>query len=260
MSLERNELKTAIDEKQFKKKYLLKLLASPLCLFPFLVGATDLILLWAFSIWSGAALFAGIAGILGAVGVFLTRLVTNNRTLTKEVLVSIQQDALRERDKNLDALDRRLSADGDPRTESCLRDLRTLAQAFEKGRSWTGALNDRSTIDILSGVDQLFKRSVRSLEKTLELRSTAAQMINKAARKPILQERERIIIEVAKSIQQLGKVLASIKTLELGDGSRESELANIRSELDQSMEVAKKVKERMNSLEREINTINNVKT
>lgn len=245
------DAKIDFNKADFRKKYLLKLLASPICLFPFLAGVTDLLVLWTFSIGSGIALFAGIAGMLAGLGIFFTRLVAGSGSLVKDVLAGIQQEALAEREKALDNLDNRLVADGDPRTESSLRDLRTLAAAFEKGRSWTGALKTSSTVDILSGVNQLFQQCVVSLEKTLELGYTAAQMTTKTAREPILKERERIITEVSESIRQLGGVLASIQALETDGTAHDSELADIRRELDQNLEVAKKVKERMESLEKE---------
>jgi hypothetical protein len=244
--------KATVNQSKFRKKYFLKLLSRPMCLFPFLTGVTDLLLLWAFSIPSGIGIFAGIAGILGAVGYFLTNLVTGNRSLTQNVLESLQKEAMMAREKALDELDSRLAADGDPRTESSLRDLRTMAKAFEKGKSWAGALNSPATIDILSGVDQLFKQCVFSLEKTLDLGYTASQMATTAARKPILIQRERIIREVAESIRKLGNVLANIQLLKMDEASQESDLAVIRKELDQSLEVARKVKKRMKSLENEV--------
>lgn len=239
------------DNDRFRKKVFLKLAADPFFLVPFLAGVTDLLTLWTFTLGSGIALFAGIAAILGAAGYFFTRLVLGKRSLAKEALESLQQEARAEREKKLDDLDRRLSVDGDPRTETCLRDLRALATAFEEGRSAMSALNTGSTVDILAGVDQLFSRCVLSLEKTLELGYTAERMTSAAAREPILQERERIIAEVMKTIPQLGHMLAAIQALELDGSTRDSELANIRRELDQSLEVAKKVKERMQSMEKE---------
>ncbi|HIJ40588.1 MAG TPA: hypothetical protein HPP90_05860 [Deltaproteobacteria bacterium] len=237
---------------KFKKKYFLKLLSSPLTLFPFLAGVTDLAVLWAFSIPSGIGIFAGIACVLGAAGYFLTNLFTGNRSLAENVLESLQREAMAEREKALDELDARLSADGDPRTEACLRDLRTMAKAFEEGKSWSGVLNSPATIDILSGVDQLFKQCVFSLENTLDLSYTASRMTTVAARDPILARREGIIEEVAESIHKLGNVLASIQLMGLDEASRESDLAGIRKELDQNLEVAGKVKQRMMALENEV--------
>ncbi len=244
--------KAAVTRSKFRKKFFLKLLSRPLCLFPFLTGVTDLLILWAFSIPSGIGIFAGIACVLGAVGYFLTNLVAGNPSLTQNVLETLQRETMVDREKALDELDARLAADGDPRTENSLRDLRAMARAFEKGKSWSGVLNSPATLDILSGVDQLFKQCVFSLENTLDLRYTASEMATAVARNPILAKRERIIEEVAESISKLGNVLANIQLLGMDDTSRESDLARIRKELDQNLEVARKVKQRMRTLENEV--------
>ncbi|MDO9262698.1 MAG: hypothetical protein Q7U02_01950, partial [Desulfosalsimonadaceae bacterium] len=145
--------KATVNKSKFRKKYFLKLLSRPLFLFPFLTGLTDLLILWAFSIPSGIGIFAGITGLLGSVGYFLTNIVTGNRSLSENVLESLQREAMAERENTLDELGRRLAADGDHRTESRLRDLRTMARAFENEKSWAGSLSSPATIDILSGVD-----------------------------------------------------------------------------------------------------------
>ncbi len=243
--------KAFLDQDRFRKKVLLKLAADPFFLAPFVVGVTDLLALWTFNLDSGLAVFAGIVAILAAVGYFFTRLMLGKKSLATEALESLQKEARAERDKRLDELDRRLAADGDPRTEICLRDLRALASAFEESRDAMIARANGATTEILGGVEQLFQRCVHSLEKSLELGYTAERMTSKSARQPILQERERIIAEVMQTIPQLGHVLASIQALEVNGSSRASDLAAIRTELDQSLEVAKKVKERMQSMEKE---------
>lgn len=247
---------TALEESRVKQKYLLKLLSHPLCLFPFLAGLTDLLVLWAFDIWSGPALFAGLAAILGSLGLFFTRLVVGDNTLARQVIQTVQREVLVEREKRLDDLDRRLcEADNDPRPERYLRDLRALAKAFEQGEVWKNVLSGHPSIDILAGVDKLFKECVISLEKTLDLGYASAQTATEAARKPILQQRERIITDVAKSIQQLGTVLAGIQSLESKvENQQGSELAAIRRELNQSLEVARKVKERISLLDKDLET------
>lgn len=248
--------KTALDESQVRKKYLLKLLSNPFSLLPFLAGLTDLLVLWTFDIRSGPALFAGLAFILGSLGIFVTRLVMGDSTLARQVIQTVQQEALVEREKQLDDLDHRLcQADTDPRPEKYLRDLRALAKAFEQSNAWEKSLSGRPSIDILAGVDKLFKECVISLEKTLDLGYASAQTATEAARKPILQQRERIIADVAKSIQQLGIVLAGIQSLGAKEEvQQESELATIRRELNQSLEVARKVKERISLLDKDFET------
>ena len=241
-----------MDESSFRQKYLTKLMASPFCLVPFLAGITDLLVLWTFSIQSGLGIFAGITGILGAVGIFLTRLLTGDQSVGKDVLDSMEKEALKAREQALDELDLKLTGDGDPRTETCLRDLRVLAQAFTKNNTKTESIISGATLDIFSGVEQLFMHCIHSLEKTLTLWYTADQMTTEEARYPILEQREHIIHEVSESILYLGKILAGIQTLDTTAATHSADLERIRSELNQSLEVAKRVKSRMDSLNQDI--------
>ena len=245
---------SVMSRSKFNKKVLLKLLASPITILPFLAGVTDLLALWALEIDSGIATFAGLACILGSVGIFASRFLLGGKTLDREVLESLEQEAHAKREKALDVLDRKLTADGDPRTERCLRDLRTLTKRFREGRSWAGTLSSRATFDILTGVDRLLDRSVYSLEETLKLWHTARDISLPDARKPILEKREAIIEEVGKSIEHLGRVLAGVQSLGGETEADTSELARIRNELDASLAVARRVEDRMQALDRELHT------
>ena len=217
-----------------------------------MAGATDLLAVWALNLDSGLLTFAGLACILGSLGILASRLLMGNKSLDRKILETLEQEALEEREKALDKLDRELSEDGDTRTEKSLRDLRTLTKRFQEGKAWTSTLSSRSTFDILSGVDRLFNRSVLSLEHTLKLWKTAQEITTPEARKPIVEKREVIIEEVGKSIEHLSKILAGVQSLGKGADYDTSELAHIRKELDSSLEVARRVEERMQSLEQKL--------
>jgi hypothetical protein len=238
--------------KSLRKRVLRKLLSSPGVLFLFLAGVTDLAVLWGFNIDSGLGVFAGLACILGAAGYFLSKWLLGGDKLAKEVIEEMKEEAREKNERDLDELEKRLCEDGDPRTEKNLRDLRELTRAFHESREGSLSLSSKASFEILSGVEQLFGRCVLSLEKTLQLWHTAQRMSRPEAREPILDQRERIIEDVDKSIRQMGKLLAEIQCLGIEKNSEESELARIRKELNQSLEVAKKVEERMQSLDREI--------
>lgn len=240
-----------LNRSKFTKKLILRLFSSPLTLVPVLAGFTDLLVLWTFNLNSGMGIFAGLAGILGGLGIFLSRLFLDDR-VRKETLEAFENDAERGREQRLDALDQRLCADDDPRTEACLRDLRELAKAFQQGFSWRDTLNSRATLDILAGVEQIFTQCVHSLEKTLDLWYSARKMHTSEARRAILDQRERILEDVTESIRELGKILVGIQGIGTEGKTGFSELARIRAELDRSLEVAKRVNRRMLALDKEI--------
>lgn len=239
------------DRDRFRKKYLLGLAAHPLTVVPFVTGVTALLAAWSLSLDVGVAVFAALACLLGASGTFLTRLVMGDERLSRRVIAEMQAEAAREHAARLDALDRALVEDGDPRTENCLRDLRALEKAFRELPAGGGAANTRDAFDIASGVEELFSRSVLSLEKTLELWRIARDMISDDGRRPVLAQRESIVDDVRKSIAQLGEVLVGVERLTAG-AQPGFQLARLREDLDARLAVARRVEERMRSLEHDI--------
>ena len=233
-----------VDKKRFRKKFLLGLLSSPLVLGPLVVGLTLLLTAWTFSLRSSVLVLGGLAGVLGAVGMAVTRGLFQDRRLAEAAVGELQREAQEQTDRELDDLDHRLVEDGDQRTEDLFRDLRALAQAFRDGQTWASEVNPRSAFDILAGVDELFAGCVRALQQTLELWRAAEKMATPAAAEPIRAQRERIIQDVRQSIGQLGRLLAGLQGFRSG-AQADSELARLRAELDQSLDVARRVEQRM---------------
>ncbi|MEE8410813.1 MAG: hypothetical protein V3T05_14530 [Myxococcota bacterium] len=188
--------------------------------------------------------FVGIAGTLGGVGAFLTRLVTGDEGNAKAALAELEGELQEEREETLDHLEARLSADDDPRDEKLLRDLRSLTAAFRDRDLWPTGMTTLSAFDIVSGVEQLFQGCVASLEHELVLVGLAAKMGTPEAREPIIAERERILGEVGASIEKLSGIFAGMQKLRSSSGP-DTELTRIREELDQSLEVAARVEARL---------------
>ena len=241
-----------LDHAHFRSKLFWRLLASPWTLLPFLAGFTDLAALWTFNLPSPPAVFAGIACLLGSLGIVATRFLLGSETEARKIYTEIEEETRRAEEARLDDLDQRLVADQDPRTEGCLRDLRALLKTFQEGGLPAGNLNPSSTLDLSTKMDQLFRRCVLSLEKTLELWYTADRMTTTGAKKPILEERERILHDVMDSVRDLGRITAQLQRLGTGEEGQDPELVRIRGDLDQSLAVAKSVEKRMQELEREI--------
>ena len=241
------------DERKLRRRILLKLASSPATLLPFMAGITAMAGSWALDVRPGVGLFAGLAGVLAAAGTFFTRLLVGGEQAAKDALEEIREEGAKEREAALDELDARLSADGDPRTERALRDLRTFAKTFSDGNVWSRGVNSRSAYDITEGVTHLFDRSVKSLEQSLQLWHTARQMNTPEARKPIVAQRERIIREVGQSIVHLGQIMVELQNLGAAENAPAG-LARVRGELERSLAFARSVDEKVQSLDREYDT------
>ena len=237
-----------MNEGQIRRRIFLRLLGHPLVIAPSVLGATAWTAIWALSLPSGLGLFAGLAGILGSAGVYLTRLILDDGKTARDVLADEELGEQRAAQAVLDDLDRRLvAADSDPRPETALRDMRALLRAFDEFAGKTDSLNAPAVIEVRSPVQQIFNQTVRSLEQTLRLGDTAKQLSMAAARTPLLQQRENIIADVEACTKQLGDTVAALQTL--GSSARSNnELSRLRDELDQSLQIASRVEDRLNSL------------
>jgi hypothetical protein len=239
-----------LEKRDLRNKILLRLLTSPWTLAPFVLGSTLLAGALAFSAKPGMMVLAGLAGVLGGIGTFFTRFMLGAEKITRNSIAELQRESLDERERRMDELDRRLVSDEDPRTESALRDLRALEKAYSDLGGWGAKLDSASRFDIVSGVQDLYDNSADSLETAQQLWETASRLRTEEARQPILERREEIIADVRESIDQLSRLMVGIQ--QLGEARESgSELARIRSQLDENLTVAKSVQEKMRSWQRD---------
>ena len=237
-----------MDKKKYRKRLLLELCTRPLTLLPAVGGTSLLIGSWALGQSIGPLPFMGLLGVLAGIGTFMSSVLTGGGKTAKKVAEEMKSEEQALRQQALDDLEQRLMEDGDPRTEQALRDLRELAQSLAQEEVWSSLLSTHSGFAILSDVDRLFETSVSYLEKTLEIWHTAQGIQQPRVRETLLEQRTHLIREVQGSVDHLGDVLTHMQTLRTGAGSR-SDLQQLRDELDQNLEIARRVDERMTAWE-----------
>lgn len=240
-----------MDRSGLRKKVLLDLLTSPWTLVPAAVGLSSFIVGWALS--QGLALFPllGFGGLLAGVGSFFTQWILRGDDVTRKAYKELEQEAVAEREAELDDLDRRLQRDKDPRTEQTLRELRDVYSGFKGDRTWSEQLDAKAAFEIASRVERLFRECVHSLGRSYELWETAEKMRTEGFREKVLNEREQLLDEISQSLSQLAGTIDNVRALALKKGETEK-LNRIRHELDESLEVAKRVEERMRGLEADL--------
>ncbi len=205
---------------------------------------------WAFNWRVDVGVMAFLVGVCGSVGMFLTKLLVGGEQYAKKAIKETQKEATESRERALDNLEKRLEADNDKRTEAALRDLRALETALHD-LDETGAisLSPPAVVEIMADTAQLFDQCVVHLEKTLALWETAHQMRTKAARQPILDNREKILVEIFQCVREMGKTLVDVQ--QLGADSNGEKLASVRGELEQNLAVARQVDARIRDFEDE---------
>jgi len=236
------------DPKELRRKVLFRALGSFTVLGPLLFGLTALTATWALQFDVGIGLFAGLAGILGAAGVMVTKLLVRGEDLSHETIKEMARRKRRDRERQLDILDRRLTkADRDPRPEVALRDLRALLQALENSESNAGQINLGAVVEIHSSAQTLFSHCVQSLRQTAEIWETARHLHAPEAKNALLRQREQLISEVQAVVRQLSQAVVGLCQMDRSAGSAR-DLGRLRDELDQSLLVARNVEERVRNL------------
>jgi len=229
---------------EIKRKVYLDIFASPGTLLPVAAGLTALIGSWAVD---GNAIlnFAGVAGLLTGLGVLATRLILGLDQITQRAYEHVVDRQRRQQEDSLERLHTRLLTDEDPRTQTCLQELRhvygRLQEQVAQGRVNAAAYS------VIEGVDQIFQTTVAQLEHSVELWETAKTMRG-SARQKVLQQRDDIVREICLTVDHVGQTMQRFE--EMTTHKNRSELARLREELDQSIQVARQVERRTDELTR----------
>lgn len=228
-----------------KRKVLLDLFVNPSTIIPVVGGLTLLIGSWATG-GHPVADFAGVAGVLGGMGLMVTRWIYGLESITERAHEFVQERFRHQREESLQRLDEQLSQDSDPRPERCLRDLRRLHQTFQERVTQK---HSPTGWEILEKVDRLFAVCVEHLQQTHRLWETS-QTVRGTARDNLLQERELLIEEAIATVRHLSDAVQRYEALAFQ--KKRSDLSSLRNELDESLRAARAAEERLSHLDQEI--------
>lgn len=228
-----------------KKKVLLDLFVSPWTVVPIVGGLSAFLLSWGLDGVTALNL-AGLVGVMAGAGIQATRLIFGLEDITADAEKYLREQEAAEETAELDALERRLRKDGDPRTEKCLHNLRVMRAALRSDAEEDGS---PPVLAMKSKVEELYEESVGQLERSFDLWFRARQLPKKAAG-PLLEKRRAAVDEVVETINHLAKTIADYHQSRVK--KREGGLARLREELDQTVEMARRAEERIDALGREV--------
>ena len=227
---------------EVKKKVYLDVFASPGTILPVAGGLTALIASWAMG-GNPAMNFAGVAGVVTGIGVLATRIILGLDRITERAYDHVVHRQQREQERALEHLHKRLLNDNDPRTHTCLTELRHLYSRL-KEKVDAGKVN-ASSYDVIQGVDDLFQTCVTQLEHSVDLWETASTMMG-PARNDMLRQRDELVDEICETVVHLGRTVDKFHAVTTNKNRKE--LARLRKELDRSMDVAREVERRTDQL------------
>lgn len=223
-----------------KKKVLLDLFVSPWVIVPMVGGLSAWMLSWGMD-GSTTLNMIGLAGVLAGIGIQASRLIFGIEDLTKKAHTYVTEQEKLEQEQKLDQLMVRLKKDEDPRSEECLKRLRTLhaSLALEPPQGHTATM-------FREKVDKLFLAAVRQLERSLELWEKSRRLPGNTSRL-LLTERKKAIDEVVLTVNHLSRTVEQYHAFQLKDS--DDELAKLREELDRTIEVARRTEEVIDALD-----------
>ncbi len=236
------------DRPGYAKRVLLDLVGSAWVLVPTAAGFTAIMADWAGGGGAGWGAWLGVTGLLVGAGALATRWLTGADRIAERVAAEELEREAAARRARLQNLDRRLKADDDRTTNQALAGLVDLERRLE---ALTRPAKGKPSAppELVSKARELIESSLHSLERAADLHEMRSRVITDEARQRIETARLDVIDEVVASITQIIRTLDGLHTLGLDRNRPEGELARMRRELDQSLEVARRVERRMVDLE-----------
>jgi hypothetical protein len=219
------------------------LVRSPLTVLPAAAGAT--LVAAGAVVASPLVAFGGVVALLGTAGVAATRWLAGAEAMTEKAYRQLQAESARQRVRELDQLDTQLRRDRDPRTEMHLRRLRELH----------GLLKEQPNVppEVRARCDELFQLGVSALRRTLDMVRKARQVRVVGVHRRLLAEREEVIQEVAEGVRALAAAVDEVSSLQGVRGDDEAgRLAAVREELSRSLDVARRVDDRLRAMEGDV--------
>ena len=227
-----------------KRKVLLDLFVSPWTVVPIVGGLSAFLVSWGLD-GVTALNVAGLAGLLVGSGIQATRLIFGIEEITENAQTYLKEQEAADEAAELDALQRRLLRDGDPRTQKCLKTLRVLTADMRREAEETGS---PTTLAVLGKVEELSATAVAQLERAYGLWDKARKLPRSTAR-PLMARRQAAVDEVVETIEHLVETIARYHDGRAKKGSEG--LSRLRGELDQTLEMARRAEERIDAIGRE---------
>jgi hypothetical protein len=240
-----------LDTPGLRRKVITKLLTGPSFLLPMVAGLSTLVVGFSAGMDPIVTSFAGVSAMLIGVGALATRAIYRLDDLARRAISETQAEEAADAQRKLDDLYRRLAAEKDLRAAKLLDGLRATYAALREALTGNDSIPRPQLMEVSQKAEQLFTSCIASLQHALEMLQASRGMSTQEARSVTIGRRERLLDEVEESAAHLSGILDKLRAFGIEDKDSEN-LAILRSELDESLSVARKVEERMQAFQSEL--------
>ncbi len=235
-----------------RSRMLYRLFAAPSVSVPLWLGAAALLIAFLMGNPTGFLGVVGLASVLAAFGSAGIRWTLGHDRLKAMASKELETEAVRNHTLYLHYLWRRLRVDGDPRTRQYLEQMRRLYQRMQRADVLGKRTDPHLLPEIREKTEQLYRSCLAALERTHDYWTATHQMATEEGRREAVAARQALLAEVGRSLERLNATLDHLQAAALRHADQTEQLAGIRAELDEGLEVAKRVEVRMEELDRSL--------
>jgi len=175
------------DNLTIKQKILLELFVTPSTMIPSLAGITMMLGGWSFD--SSTIMFLGFLGLLSSCGIGVWRLIFNLNDIANDFAEKTNNKESLMEEAALDALDKKLTKNKDPRDQKYLRKLRKVYNHFEEDFK-NDKLGKYVTEKTAQDIGNMFKNYVSLLEQSVIIWEHSRTMDGKIKKKYLNEEKK----------------------------------------------------------------------
>jgi hypothetical protein len=214
--------------------------------------AAGIVLLAIANAWTGLLASVGWIALVAGVGLGAWRLTKGRAAMERKAIQELRAELNEEHREYLRELRRQSRVDGDARTVNLIRRLgETFDRMLDDGM-FELYRNVPWQAEVRTRMVDLYRSAVAWLQRAYELWQAQQTLASAEGRAKLNAERESLMQEVDTTIQQLGQTLDQLKLQDLDRKVPDQKLIDLRDELTRGVEVARRVDQRMETLQREV--------
>jgi hypothetical protein len=238
-----------IEQAEIRRRGWLNIVGAPSTWLP--LGAGVVLLALAGS-WMGGLAWLGWAALAAGIGWAGWRLTAGRRQVDRAAAEQLRRKLSHEHREYLRDLRRQVRSDDDGRTTQLIRGLGESFDRLVQQRMFERAEEPQWHAEVREKMASLYRSAVIWVERSIELGAAQQRVRSPEAQQRLARERNELLGEIHTSVQQLDQSLDALQLQQLDRDLPPQTLGQVRADLDRGLEVARRVDERLEALEREV--------